>query len=101
MLKYYFDELFALDLWNQKNMILFEDAEAYLEDYPMFSSYSAARKWCKNHVVGSSIKSQNRVDLVSDNEVLLFNGLYFVLPHLAKQEFLALLNKRIFEVTKK
>lgn len=101
MLKDYADELLALDLWDQKNMNIFEDAEAYLDDYPVFTSYSVARKWCKNHVVGCFIKAQNRVDLVSDNKVVLFDGLYYVLPHLAKQEFLALLKKRIFEVIKK
>lgn len=101
MLKDYADELFALNLWDQKNMNIFEDAEVYLDDYPVFTSYSAARKWCKNHVVGCFIKAQNRLDLVSDNKVLLFDGLYYVVPHLAKQEFLALLKKRIFEVTKK
>lgn len=94
MLKDYADELLALDLWDQKNMNLFKDAEAYLDDYPIFTSYSAARKWCKNHVVGCFIKAQNRVDLVSDNKVVLFDGLYYVLPHLAKQEFLALLKKK-------
>lgn len=101
MLKDYADELFALNLWDQKNMNIFEDAEAYLDDYPVFTSYSAARKWCKNHVVGSFVKSQNRVDLVSDNKVVLFDGLYYVVPYLAKHEFIALLKKRIFEVTKK
>ena len=101
MLKDYSDELFALNLWDQKNMNVFKDVEAYLGDYPFFTSYYAARKWCKNHVVGSFIKVHNRVDLVSDNKVVLFDGLYYVVPHLAKQEFLALLKKRIFEVTKK
>lgn len=101
MLKDYADELFALNLWDQKNMNIFEDAEAYLDDYPVFTSYSAARKWSKNHVVGCFIKAQNRLDLVSDNKVVLFDGLYYVVPYLAKQEFIALLKKRIFEVTKK
>ena len=101
MLKDYADELLSLDLWDQKNMNLFEDAESYLDDYPMFTSYSSARNWCKNHVVGRFIKAQNRVDLVSDNKVILFDGLYYVVPYLAKQEFLALLKKRFFEVTKK
>lgn len=101
MLKDYADELFAMNLWDQKNMNIFEDAESYLDDYPVFTSYSAARKWCKNHVVGCFIKAQNRLDLVSDNKIVLFDGLYYVVPHLAKQEFLALLKKRIFEVTRK
>lgn len=101
MLKDYADELLSLDLWDQKNMNLFEDAESYLDYYPVFSSYSAARKWCKNHVVGCFIKAQNRLDLVSDNKVVLFDGLYYVVPHLAKQEFLALLKKKNFEVTRK
>lgn len=101
MLKDYADELLALNLWDQKNMNIFEDAEAYLDDYPVFTSYSAARKWSKNHVVGCFIKAQNRSYLVSDNKIVLFDGLYYVLPYLAKQEFIALLKKRIFEVTKK
>lgn len=101
MLKDYADELLAMNLWDQKNMNIFEDAESYLDDYPVFTSYSAARKWCKNHVVGCFIKAQNRLDLVSDNKIVLFDGLYYVVPHLAKQEFLALLKKRIFEVTRK
>ena len=100
MLKDYSDQIISLGFEKQSVHDLFIDASSYLDDYPMFTSYSAARKWCKNHVVGCFIKAQNRLDLVSDNKVVLFDGLYYAVPHLAKQEFLALLKKRIFEVKK-
>lgn len=93
MLKDYADQIYSLGLGNQSAFNFYSDAFNYLNDYPMFTSYSAARKWCKNHVVGCFLKAQNRVDLVSDNKILLFDGLYFVLPHLAKQEFLSILKK--------
>lgn len=101
MLKDYADQIISLGFEKQSVRDLYDDVSSYLDDYPMFTSYSSARKWCKNHVVGCFIKAQNRVDLVSDNKIVLFDGLYYVVPHLAKQEFLALLKKRIFEVTKK
>lgn len=93
MLKDYADQISALGLGNQSVFNFYSDAFNYLNDYPMFTSYSAARKWCKNHVVGCFLKAQNRVDLVSDNKVVLFDGLYFVLPYLAKHEFLSILKK--------
>ena len=93
MLKDYADQIYVLGMGNQSVFNFYSDAFNYLNDYPMFTSYSAARTWCKHHVVGCFIKAQNRVDLVSDNKVVLFDGLYFVLPHLAKQEFLAMLKK--------
>lgn len=101
MLKDYYDMFSSLDFWQQENHDFYMDALSYLDDYPMFTSYSAARAWCKQHVVGCFIKAQNRVDLVSDNKIILFDGLYFVLPHLAKQEFIACLKKCSFEVIKK
>jgi hypothetical protein len=100
MLKDYADQIISLGFEKQSVRDLYDDAFSYLDDYPMFTSYSAARQWCKNHVVGCFVKAQNRVDLVSDNKVVLFDGLYFVVPHLAKQEFLALLKKKNFEVKK-
>lgn len=93
MLKDYANQIYALGMGNQSVFNFYSDAFNYLNDYPFFTSYSAARTWCKHHVVGCFIKAQNRVDLVSDNKVVLFDGLYFVLPHLAKQEFLAMLKK--------
>ena len=95
MLKDYSDQIISLGFEKQSVRDLYDDAFSYLDDYPMFTSYSSARKWCRSHVVGSFIKAQNRVDLVSDNKVVLFDGLYYVVPHLAKQEFLALLKKKI------
>lgn len=100
MLKDYADQIISLGFEKQSVRDLYDDAFSYLDDYPMFTSYSAARQWCKNHVVGCFIKAQNRVDLISDNKVVLFDGLYFVVPHLAKQEFLSLLKKKNFEVKK-
>lgn len=100
MLKDYADQIISLGFEKQSVRDLYDDAFSYLDDYPMFNSYSAARNWCRNHVIGSFVKAQNRVDLVSDNKVVLFDGLYYVVPHLAKQEFLALLKKKNFEVKK-
>jgi hypothetical protein len=101
MLKDYADQIISLGFEKQSVRDLYDDAFSYLNDYPMFTSYSSALKWCKNHVVGCFVKSQNRVDLVSDNKVVLFDGSYFVLPYLAKHEFLSLLNKKISNEVKK
>ena len=96
MLKDYANDIYSLGMENQSVFNLYADAFNYLDDYPFFTSYSAARTWCKKHVVGCFVKAQNRVDLVCDNKVLLFDGLYFVLPYLAKQEFLSFLKNKHF-----
>lgn len=101
MLKNYADKFYALDLWNQSNKDFYEDALSYLYDYPFFTSYSAARSWVRHMPDGIYLRSCSNSKLVSQNKVLLFDSFYFVLPYLAKQEFIACLKKGSFEVIKK
>jgi hypothetical protein len=101
MLKNYADKFFALDLRNQSNKDFFEDALSYLDDYPFFMSYSAARAWIRKMPNGIYLRPCAQSKLVSQNQVLLFDSFYFVLPYLAKQEFIACLKKGSFEVIKK
>ena len=99
MLKDYADQLYK-NYNDPSTRDLHSDAINFLAKYHFFTSYSAARKFSKNYVTGSFIKGQNRVDLVQDNKILLFDDLYFVLPYLDKQKFLACLKKKNFEVIK-
>ena len=101
MLKNYADKFYALDLWDQSNKDFYEDALAYLDAYPFFTSYSAARSWVRHMPNGIYLRSCPNSKLVSQNKVLLFDSFYFVLPYLAKQEFIACLKKGSFEVIKK
>lgn len=99
MLKDYADKFFSLDLWDQCNKDFYEDAFSYLSDYPFFTSYSAARSWVRNHPNGALYYDSSKP--ITQNKILLFDSFYFVLPYLAKQEFLSFLKKGSFEVIKK
>lgn len=99
MLVDYADKFYALDLWNQSNKDFYDDAFTYLSRYPFFTSYSAARAWVRHHPNGFLCSDYSKP--ISQNKILLFDTLYFVLPHLAKQEFIACLKKGSFEVIKK
>jgi hypothetical protein len=56
MLKDYADQIISLGFEKQSVRDLYDDAFSYLNDYPMFTSYSSALKWCKNHVVGCFVR---------------------------------------------
>lgn len=99
MLKDYADKFYVLDLWNQSNKDFYEDAFTYLNHYPFFTSYSAARAWVCSHPNGVLCSDYSKP--ITQNKILLFDSFYFVLPHLAKQEFIACLKKGSFEVIKK
>ena len=93
MLKDYSD---FFDLNSQASVDSYNNAYSYLDDYPCFYTYGSARRWVNNVPNGIYLRDCPQSKLVSQNKIVLFDSIYFVLPYLAKQEFLALLKSKKF-----
>nr|DAP40402.1 MAG TPA: hypothetical protein [Microviridae sp.] len=89
MLKDYADQFYSIDLKVQENFDLYTDAEEFMQQFPAFSSYSIARRYIKVVPNGYYFSYRRNSGEECQNVVMLFDGVYYVLPYLAKQEFLA------------
>lgn len=89
MLKDYADQFYSIDLKVQKNFDLYMDASEFIQQFPAFNSYSLARRYIKVVPNGYYFSYRRNFGEECQNVVMLFDGVYYVVPYLAKQEFLA------------
>lgn len=89
MLKDYADQYYFIDLKVQENFNLYTDAEEFMQQFPAFHSYSLARRYIKVVPYGYYFSYRRNFGEEWQNVVMLFDGVYYVVPFLAKQEFLA------------
>lgn len=89
MLKDYADQYYFTDLKVQENFDLYTDAEEFMYQFPAFNSYSLARRYIKVVPNGYYFSYRRNFGEECQNVVMLFDGVYYVVPYLAKQEFLA------------
>lgn len=89
MLKDYSDQFYSLDLKVKKNLDLYIDAEEFMYQFPAFYSYAVARRYLKVVPNGCYFSHRRNICKECQNVVMLFDGVYYVVPYLAKQEFLA------------
>ena len=89
MLKDYADQFYSIDLKVQKNFDLYTDAEVFMQQFPAFHSYAIARRYIKVVPNGYYFSHRRNFGKECQNVVMLFDGVYYVVPLLAKQEFLA------------
>ena len=82
MLKDYADEFYLTDFKVQEILDLYSDTEEFMHQFPVFRSYSIARRYIK-------VVPNVYYGVECQNVVMLFDGLYYVVPYLAKQKFLA------------
>lgn len=88
MLKDYADQYYSTDFNVQKNFDLYTDAEEFMQQFPAFHSYSLARRYIKVVPNGYYFSYRRNFGEEWQNVVMLFDGVYYVVPYLAKQEFL-------------
>ena len=88
MLKDYSDQYYATDFKIQKNYDLYIDASEFIQQFPAFHSYAVARRYLKVVPNGYFFSSRCNIGRECQNVVMLFDGVYYVVPYLAKQEFL-------------
>lgn len=89
MLKDYADQFYSTDLKVQGNFDLYIEAEEFFQQFPAFNSYSLARRYIKVVPNGYYFSYRRNFGEECQNVVMLFDGVYYVVPYLAKQEFLA------------
>lgn len=89
MLKDYADQFYFTDLKVQGNFDLYIDAEEFIQQFPAFNSYALARRYIKVVPNGYYFSYRRNFGEECQNVVMLFDGVYYVVPYLAKQEFLA------------
>lgn len=89
MLKDYADQYYFTDFMVQELFDLFTDAEEFMHQFPAFHSYSIARRYIKSVPNGYYFSRRRNFGEECQNVVMLFDGVYYVVPYLAKQEFLA------------
>lgn len=89
MLKDYADQYYSTDFKVQKNFDLYNDADEFMHQFPAFQSYSLARRYIKFIPNAYYYSLRRHLGEECQNVVMLFDGVYYVVPYLAKQEFLA------------
>lgn len=95
MLKDYADQFYSIDLKVQKNFDLYMDAEEFMNQFPAFHSYAMARRYVKVVPNGYYFSHRRNFGKECQNVVMLFDGVYYVVPYLGKQEFLAFYQLKI------
>ena len=95
MLKDYADQFYFTDLKVQQNFDLYSDAEEFMQQFPAFHSYAIARRYVKVVPNGYYFSYRRNFGEECQNVVMLFDGVYYVVPYLAKQEFLAFYQLKI------
>lgn len=89
MLKDYADQYYSTDFNVQEFLDLFNDADEFMQQFPAFHSYSIARRFVKVVPNGYYYSHRRNFGQECQNVVMLFDGVYYVVPYLAKQEFLS------------
>lgn len=89
MLKDYADQYYLTDFKVQEFLDLYADAEDFMLQFPAFRSYAIARRYIKVVPNGYYFSLRRNFGVECQNVVMLFDGVYYVVPFLAKQEFLA------------
>ena len=89
MLKDYADQYYSTDFTVQEFLDLFNDADEFMQQFPAFHSYAIARRYIKVVPNGYYFSHRRNFGEECQNVVMLFDGVYYVVPYLAKQEFLA------------
>lgn len=89
MLKDYADQYYFTDLKVQENFDLYIDACSFMEHFPAFHSYALALRYKKFNPNGYYFSFRQNLGKECQNVIMLFDGVYYIVPYFAKHEFLA------------